>query len=259
MEQAQAPTRGDGTTTATTGRRGSRRRAGLPRWRSRGCTRRAGFDYQGQGSDGEGVATPADEDHQPLLPQVRDEDLDKPEVELPKVQPIQRPTLAEYETKWAEKIAQHSRATDQAFGANNLCPKPVPQLWQDAPHVAFHELKSPAAQGRLALCRPISGLQESTVVDGLEKYAHITGDVFFCRRAAWQVASTMGFVLNKNTGAQRSTICSSGVISVVLSIRAGVACGGRPARHRACDMPCRVFLDARASASVLLLVVATLG
>ena len=32
------------------------------------------------------------------------------------------------------------------------------------------------------------------------RYAHISGDVFFSRRAAWQVASTMGFVLNKNTG-----------------------------------------------------------
>ena len=31
-------------------------------------------------------------------------------------------------------------------------------------------------------------------------YAHASGEVFFQRRAAWQVASTMGFVLNKNSG-----------------------------------------------------------
>ena len=30
--------------------------------------------------------------------------------------------------------------------------------------------------------------------------AHTSGEIFFGRRAAWQVASTMGFVLNKNTG-----------------------------------------------------------
>ena len=71
---------------------------------------------------------------------------------------------------------------------------------QDCPHVPFDKLKSQAAQGRLALCRPISGLQESAIVDGVERYAHSSGDIFFCRRAAWQVASTMGFVLNKNTG-----------------------------------------------------------
>ena len=71
---------------------------------------------------------------------------------------------------------------------------------QDCPHVPFDELKSQAAQGRLALCRPISGLQESSIVDGVETYAHASGEIFFCRRAAWQVASTMGFVLNKNTG-----------------------------------------------------------
>ena len=36
-------------------------------------------------------------------------------------------------------------------------------------------------------------------MDGVERYAHASGEIFFCRRAAWQVASTMGFVLNKNT------------------------------------------------------------
>ena len=72
-------------------------------------------------------------------------------------------------------MARHSKANDQAFSADNLCPNPVHQLWQNAPQTAFHELESPATQGRLALCRPISGLQESDVIDGLEKYAHISG------------------------------------------------------------------------------------
>ena len=31
-------------------------------------------------------------------------------------------------------------------------------------------------------------------------YAHASGDVFFRRRAAWQVASTMGFLVGKNSG-----------------------------------------------------------
>ena len=70
----------------------------------------------------------------------------------------------------------------------------------DCPHVAFGKLKSQDAQGRLALCRPISGLQQSAIVDGVERYAHASGQIFFCRRAAWQVASTMGFVLNRNAG-----------------------------------------------------------
>ena len=61
-------------------------------------------------------------------------------------------------------------------------------------------MTSHAAQGRLALCKPTSGLQESAIIDGVEQYAHASGEVFFQRRAAWQVASTMGFVLNKNTG-----------------------------------------------------------
>ena len=77
---------------------------------------------------------------------------------------------------------------------------PCATLRSDCPHVAFSKLKSQAAQGRLALCRPISGLQESAIVDGVERYAHASGQVFFCKRAAWQVASTMGFVLNNKSG-----------------------------------------------------------
>ena len=90
---------------------------------------------------------------------------------------VDRPSLDEYQIRWADKFAQHSLSNEDCFGLNNLCPVPVPQLWQDAPHVPFDELKSPDAQGRLALCRPISGMQQSCLIDGLEKYAHISGDV----------------------------------------------------------------------------------
>ncbi len=85
------------------------------------------------------------------------------------------------------------------FNPGGVC-SPCATPRQVCPHVAFDKLKSHAAQGRLALCRPISGLHESAIVDGVERYAHASGQMFFCRRVAWQVASTMGFVLNKNTG-----------------------------------------------------------
>ena len=142
------------------------------------------FDQGCVNSDDEGVATPVLEDNDDggALPFARESEYvrkeDEPgEVECPQVQPIERPTLEQYQAKWADKFAQHSRSNDDSFSANNLCPVPVPQLWQDAPHVPFHELVSPDSQGRLALCRPISGLQPSHIIDGLEKYAHISGDV----------------------------------------------------------------------------------
>ena len=125
---------------------------------------------------------------------------EEPSAVLPEQEAIVRPTVEEYERIWAEKLALHSRSNEAPFSADNLCPKPIPQLWNNAPHVPFDKLKSPAAQQRLALCRPISGIEESTIVGGLEKYAHSSGDVSFCKRAPWQIASTMGFVLNKNTG-----------------------------------------------------------
>ena len=145
------------------------------------------FDQGLVDSDGEGVATPVldDNDDGGALPFAKEsEDVyeeDGPgEVALPEVPPIERPTLEQYESKWADKLAYHSRSNDDIFSADNLCPLPVPQLWQDAPHVPFHELVSPDSQGRLALCRPISGLQPSNIIDGLEKYAHISGDVPCC-------------------------------------------------------------------------------
>ena len=125
---------------------------------------------------------------------------EEPSAVLPEQEAIVRPTVEEYERIWAEKLALHSRSNEAPFSADNLCPKPIPQLWNNAPHVPFDKLKSPAAQQRLALCRPISGIEESTIVGGLEKYAHSSGDVSFCKRAPWQIASTMGFVLNKSTG-----------------------------------------------------------
>ena len=112
------------------------------------------------------------EEDVPLLPHAHDEGDDEPKAQLPGIQLVQRPTLAEYEAKWAARLAQHSKPNDEAFSAESLCPKPVPQLWQNASHVCFHELKSPAAQGRLALCWPISGRQESTAVDGLPSVRH---------------------------------------------------------------------------------------
>ena len=63
----------------------------------------------------------------------------------------------------------------------------------------FHKLTSPDSQARLSVCRPISGLQENSF-DGMERYAHMTGSVFYRKRAIWQLASTMGWVVSKNTG-----------------------------------------------------------
>jgi hypothetical protein len=144
------------------------------------------FDQGLVDPDSKSVATPVLDDSfgSGALPFVNgDEDVhqdaNRVEVELLELPRIERPTLEQYQAKWADKLAFHSRSNDDSFSAENLCPVPVPQLWQDAPHVPFDELVSPDSQGRLALCRPLSGLQSSTTIDGLEKYAHISGDVPF--------------------------------------------------------------------------------
>ena len=97
-------------------------------------------------------------------------------------------------------MSQNARSAPGAFGRENLVPNPDCRLWQDCPHVPFSSLKSDEAQARLSVCRPISGLEEQNVIGGVPTYAHNTGEVNFRRRAPLQLASTLGFVVNKKSG-----------------------------------------------------------
>ena len=115
-------------------------------------------------------------------------------------EPAKRPDVDEYKQKWAELRDHHERSVPGPFNERNLVPKPDHRLWQDCPHVPFDALKSDEAQARLSVCRPLSGLQEAQGVDGRMHYAHNHGEVNYRRRAPRQLASTLGFILNKNDG-----------------------------------------------------------
>ena len=190
--------------------------------------------FQGQEfPDSDEEKQPANEEEAPpgLLPkdptlEPEEEDEEQETFDAPVVLPTERrPTLQEYKARWAELLQEHSRAVQGGFSTENLCPTPIHQLWQDCagltfkhalelcethvaervasrrrgPYVPFHKLTSPDSQARLSVCRPISGLQENSF-DGMERYAHMTGSVFYRKRAIWQLASTMGWVVSKNTG-----------------------------------------------------------
>lgn len=111
-----------------------------------------------------------------------------------------RPTLEQYKVKWANILALHSKAVEGGFSLDNLVPVPIHELWQDCPYVPFDKLKSEEAQARLSVCKPISGLQETTRENGVERYAHNAGGVFFQKRSPLQLASTLGFVLDRQSG-----------------------------------------------------------
>ena len=132
---------------------------------------------------------------------------DADDVELPIAEtqkepdePVQWPSLAEYQEKWDKLFEQHSKSVPGEFGSDNLVPDPVPQLWQNVPHVPFAKLQSDDSQGRLSRCRPVSGMIPAHMQDGVVQYAHHTGEVNFRRRHPLQLASTLGFVLNNNSG-----------------------------------------------------------
>ena len=120
------------------------------------------------------------------------------------LQEERRPSLDEYKQKWNRLEQYHTRPVKGAFGHGNLVPKPVPQLFQNCPWVPFDVLTadgaSDEAHARLSRCFPISGLQLSSMADGVERYAHCQGEVNFRRRAPMQVAATLGFVLGTRTG-----------------------------------------------------------
>ena len=98
-------------------------------------------------------------------------------------------------------------------------------------YVPFDALKSDDAMSRLSRCRPVSGFRPSHCEDGIIRFAHNTGDswwlklfsrcvcltfgvalstakkgvlyrqeVNFRRRGPMQLASTLGFILNKRSG-----------------------------------------------------------
>ena len=116
-----------------------------------------------------------------------------------------RDQAAAYQQRWRQKLRRHTKPVpgpdqDYAFSLSNLVPRPASDLWQDAPHVPFGELKSDESQARLSAVRPICGLQEAGFVGGRPTYAQNTGDVNARRRGPGQLASTMGFVVNKHGG-----------------------------------------------------------
>lgn len=153
----------------------------------------------GAGSGSEASAT-LQEEVAPVLPGPDEEAQDEMEV-AEEVLPLPgRPTLDEYRAKWALEEAKYARSVPLPFSIDNLVPQPVPQLWQDCPHVPFAQLRSDDAQSRLAVVKPISGMEQASVNEGVPRYAHNSGDVCFRRRGPWQLAGTLGFLLNRRDG-----------------------------------------------------------
>ena len=109
-------------------------------------------------------------------------------------------SMDEYQSKWDRELAKHSRSNDCDFAKENLIPMPIPNLWQNAPYVAFAELKSTESQSRLSVCRPFSAFEHPHFHEGVPKYSSLTGEINFRRRATRTLASMMGFILNKHDG-----------------------------------------------------------
>ena len=106
-------------------------------------------------------------------------------VETPLLPEEKLPTLDEYQQKWDNLYLIPTRAVKGNYSPYNLVPLPVPQLFQDCPWVPFDVLTnddaSDEAHARLACCFPLTGLQPSTMADGIERYAHCQGQVNFRR------------------------------------------------------------------------------
>ena len=52
-------------------------------------------------------------------------------VNVPGPQEKRRPTVEEYQQRWDERLAYHSRSNSDPFSWDNLVPRPVHVLWQD--------------------------------------------------------------------------------------------------------------------------------
>ncbi len=67
------------------------------------------------------------------------------------------PTLEEYQRKWSEGLARHSRPNPGDFNRSNLVPDPIPQLWQDALGLVRRCACLCACLLRIWLHRPLEG------------------------------------------------------------------------------------------------------
>ncbi len=75
---------------------------------------------------------------------------DEEELVVPDHPVAHRPTVEEYQERWKERLAHHSRVNNEPFSWQNLVPAPKHVLWQDCPYVPFEGLKSEHAQARLS-------------------------------------------------------------------------------------------------------------
>ena len=111
---------------------------------------------------------------------------------------------ASYREKWDAALDRYARAPGGAFGMENLGPAPRPELWQDAPQSPLSLLTSPQAQGRIAVCQLISGMEESRVNVGVATNASATGDVTFRRPRAisppWRRTADLGTLPGRTRG-----------------------------------------------------------
>ena len=115
----------------------------------------------------------------PACGEVPDDEADEGDV-IPEEFAVQTfPSISSYREKWKHQLSSYEKQVSGGFSSRNLCPKPTHRLWQDAPHVPFHMLKSVEAQSRLSVCRPHCALEEAGCADGVPRYAHIQGDVYY--------------------------------------------------------------------------------
>ena len=100
-------------------------------------------------------------------------------------------------------MAKHSKTNEWPFDKGNLIPTPIPNMFQDAPHVSFDKLKSSEAQSRLSVCRPFSAFEHPNFHEGVPRYSSITGEINFRRRAtrtlvewfsSWKVLMSLGHI-----------------------------------------------------------------
>ena len=81
------------------------------------------------------------------------------------------PSLEEYRSRWATRLAAHARPTGGEYGLADLVPKAVPNLWNDCPMVPFDTLISEESQSMLSVCRPMSAFTASTMKEGVPRYS----------------------------------------------------------------------------------------
>ena len=121
-------------------------------------------------------------------------------VEMPVEARMSTPQERSKWTRARNRFARRNINRRSQLNLTNLVPQPDDSLWQHAPEIPFHELRSEDSKGHLSCCNLQSSMKTQQDERGRSAYACSAGETSFWKRQPNQLSSTLAFMLGRDEG-----------------------------------------------------------